>query len=113
MITTVLNTTLLFLFAAFVGCLARFARAGERDAGDWMRNFLGRVSHSKLVRAALIAGCAVGMGSRILVGYLGPGDLFQDFVGAKEFAAGRGMNPTDTMPERVQYWLGQNPIEPP
>lgn len=51
------------------------------------------------------------MASHILVGYLGPGDIFQDFVGAKELAAGRSMNPTANMRERVAYWLDREPLD--
>lgn len=111
MLTTVTNTTFLFVCALLVVCLARIARRGETEAGAWLRGLVRLLSGSKLVSAALLVGGAVGVSSHVLVGYLGPGDLFQDFVGAKELAAGRSLNPTSTMPERVRYWLDQEHLE--
>jgi len=110
MATTYTNTTCLVLCALLIACLARHANHRERDAAGWLTNLVRWCSRSRLLCAVLLAGGAVGISSHVLVGYLGPGDLFQDFVGAKEFAAGRSINPTATMKDRVEYWLRQEPL---
>lgn len=112
MFTTISNTTLLFLCVSIVVCLVRYWRCGEKGASVWTRDVIGRVASSKLVIGLLVLGGVVGALSHILVGYLGPGDIFQDFVGAKEFLAGRSMNPTADMRARVAYWLDREPWQP-
>src|SRR5579862_9075535 len=109
MATTYTNTTCLFLFAILIACLVRYAKHRERDAAGWLGNLIRGCSRSRLLCAVLLVGGAAGISSHVLVGYLGPGDVFQEFLGAKEFAAGRSMNPTVTMKERVEYWLQQEP----
>jgi hypothetical protein len=109
--TTLTNTTFLFLCVILIACLVRYARRGDNEAGAWMRDGIRRLSGSKLLIGVLVIGGAVGMGSHLLVGYLGPGDFFQDFVGVKELAAGRSLNPTTNMRERVEYWLSQGHLE--
>lgn len=110
MATTVTNTTFIFLCMCLIALLIRYARHGENQASAWLRNAIQFASGSKLILSVLVLGGAIGVGGHVLVGYLGSGDLFQDFVAAKEFAAGRSMNPPN-MPERVQYWLGQEKLE--
>jgi hypothetical protein len=83
----------------------------EEGGGLWMRRAVGALGRSQVIKFVLIAGAAVGIGGHLLVGYLGPGDLFQDFVGAKEFAARRSMNPTTTMHDRVEYWSEQEHLQ--
>jgi hypothetical protein len=110
MITTVANTTFLVLSVLLIASLARYARQGERGAADWIQTIIRSSSRSRVLCGTLIVTGALGIGSRIFVGYVGSGDLFQDFVGAKEFLAGRSLNPPN-MTERVDYWLQQNPLE--
>jgi hypothetical protein len=113
MITTAANTTFLFLCGILIACCVRYARQGETGAATWIEKVMRASSRSRLLCGTLIVAGAAGLGGRMVVGYIGPGDLFQDFVGAKEFAAGRSMNPTTKMGERVVYWLRQDPIELP
>jgi hypothetical protein len=109
--TTLTNTTFLFLCVTLIACVVRYALRGENQAAAWI-NYGGRLlSGSKLLSTVLIVGATVGMGSHILVGYLGPGDIVQEFVGTKELAAGRSINPTTTMQERAGYWLDQEHLE--
>jgi len=109
--TTVTNTTFLFLCAILIACIVRYARRGENEAGTWIKDRVQLLSRSKLLIIVLVVGGAAGVATHVLVGYIGTGDLFQDFVGAKEFLAGRSMNPPSNMRERVDYWLGQQHME--
>jgi Glycosyltransferase family 87 len=96
--------------ALLIGSIVRYVRQGEEGAVTWIQTIIQWSARSRILCCALIVTGAIGMGSRMLVGYLGSWDLFQDFIGAKEFAAGRSMNPPN-MTERVDYWLQQDPLK--
>ncbi len=110
MLTTLTNTTFLVVCVALIACLVRYATRGENDASVWMRDVARRLGGSKLLVGVLLAGGLLGVASHVLAGYPGAGDLFQDFVGAKEFAAGGSLNPPN-MQARVDYWLSQEHLE--
>jgi len=102
LLTTFTNTTFLFL------CVMILIQSVSGPV------LVKRLLRSRLVLAILILGSAVSMGSRMLVGYLGPGDIFQEFLGATELAAGRSMNPANeaVVHDRVVYWFGRDPLDP-
>jgi Glycosyltransferase family 87 len=97
MLTTLVNPTILFLLAvtllSILSLLA--ARFGLAAAGVRLQAIQRGLVASRAVLSVLALGAILGIGSRMYLSYLAPGDILQNTISAQEFAHGRSLYPSD------------------
>ena len=97
MLTTLINTTILFEIAIVLLSILSLAAARLRlpAAGACFQSFQRGLGSNKAIFAILLLGTISGVGFRMYLSYLAPGDILQNTISAREFVRGRSLYPGD------------------
>jgi hypothetical protein len=114
MITTLINTTVLFgLLVTVLSILSLIAKRLQLSgATEVLRSFQRGLGSSKAVLAILSLGAILGIGSRLYLSYLAPGDILQNTLSAREFSSGRSIYPDDLNNLVLRELRNHPPAEP-